>query len=68
MTAEEGHRRLMRLPGIERLRPGVDGYNRSAPNAVNYDESKAGPHAALPDALLLKDGRRVTAAREWWER
>ena len=68
MTAEEDQRRTLKVLGIERLRPGVDGYNRSAPNAVNYDESKGGPSAPLPDPLLFKDGRRVKDAREWREK
>ena len=68
LNAEQDHRRMLSLLGIERLRPGVDGYNRAAPNAVNYDESKAGPYTTLPDPLLLKNGRRVTTARAWWEK
>ncbi len=59
---------MLKVLGIERLRPGVDGYNRSAPNAVNYDESKAGPYTTLPDPLVLQNGRRVTMARAWWEK
>jgi GH35 family endo-1,4-beta-xylanase len=65
LTAEEDQRLMMKLLGIERLRPGVDGRNPGAPNGVNYDEAKAGPHAKLPDPLLLKNGRRVTNARAW---
>ncbi|MDT5271850.1 MAG: (4-O-methyl)-D-glucuronate---lignin esterase [Acidobacteriota bacterium] len=68
LTAEQDHQRMLKLLGIERLRPGVDGYNRSAPNAVNYDESKANSHPSLPDPLLLKNGRRVTTARAWWDK
>jgi hypothetical protein len=68
MTAEQDQQRMLKVLGIERLRPGVDGYNRSAPNAVNYDESKGGPSSPLPDPLVLKNGRRVQTAREWWEK
>jgi hypothetical protein len=59
---------MLKALGIERLRPGVDGYNRSAPNAVNYDESKGGPSSPLPDPLILKNGQRVKDAREWWDK
>ena len=68
MSAEQDHQRMMKVLGVERLRPGVDGYNRAAANAVNYDESKGGPSAPLPDPLVLGNGRRVADAREWWER
>jgi GH35 family endo-1,4-beta-xylanase len=68
LTAEQDHQRMLKLLGIERLRPGVDGYNRAAPNAVNYDESKGGPTTPLPDPLVLKNGRRVTDARAWWDK
>ena len=35
----------------------------NAPNATNYDESKANVYPNLPDPLLLKNGQRVTTAR-----
>ena len=68
LTSEEDHRRTLGLLGIERLRPGANGRDPGAPNAVNYDEAKGGPRAPLPDPLLSKGGRRVTTAREWWQR
>ena len=36
--------------------------NRKAPNAANYDESKANPYPNLPDPLVLKNGEKVTTA------
>ena len=34
---------------------------------MNYDEAKANPYPnTLPDPLKLKDGRRVSSARQWW--
>ncbi|MEP6913324.1 MAG: acetylxylan esterase, partial [bacterium] len=36
------------------------------PNAANYDESKANPYPNLPDALRLKNGKKVTSAKMWW--
>ena len=36
---------------IKSLRPGANGSNPKAPNAANYDESKANPYPDLPDPL-----------------
>jgi len=66
MTAEQDHQRMMELLQIKSLRPGANPNDAKAANAVNYDESKANPYPNLPDALLLKNGRRVTSARIWW--
>ncbi len=68
LTAEQDHRRMMDLLGITSIRPGADPRNPQAPNAVNYDEAKAGPHSTLPDPLVLKNGRKVTDAKAWWEK
>jgi len=68
LTAEQDHRRLMDLLGIQSIRPGADPRNPQAPNAVNYDEAKAGPHSKLPDPLVLKTGTNVTSAKAWWEK
>lgn len=66
LTAEQDHRRLMELLHITSLRPGADGRNPQAPNAANYDESKANPYPNLPDPLVLKNGKKVTTAKAWW--
>ena len=68
LTAEQDHRRMMDLLGITSIRPGADPRNPQAPNAVNYDEAKAGPHSTLPDPLVLKNGGKVTDAKTWWEK
>jgi hypothetical protein len=65
MTAQEDHKRMMDLLKIQKLRPGANGRDRKAPNAANYDESKANPYPKLPDPLVLKDGRKVTTAALW---
>jgi hypothetical protein len=57
---------MMDLLRITSLRPGADPNHPQAPNAVNYDESKANPYPNLPDPLLLNSGRRVTSAASWW--
>ena len=66
LTAEQDHRRLMGLLHITSLRQGADGRNPQAPNAANYDESKANPYPKLPDPLLLKNGEKVTTPKIWW--
>src|SRR5579863_4572755 len=67
MTAEQEHQREMDLLGIKSLRPGVSG-RAEAPNAANYDESKANPYRKLPDPLVLNNGEKVTTAAMWWNR
>ena len=66
LTAQQDHGLMMKALKITSLRPGADGMNRTAPNAANYDESKANPYPNLPDALILKNGERVTTAEAWW--
>lgn len=60
------HQRMMALLGIKELRPGANGSNKEAPNYANYDEAKVKPHSPLPDPLTLKNGRKVTSAKAWW--
>jgi len=57
---------MMDLLHINSLRRGADGDPKS-PNAANYDESKANPYPNLPDPLLLKSGKKVGTADEWWK-
>jgi (4-O-methyl)-D-glucuronate---lignin esterase len=66
LTAEQDHQRLMDLLQITSLRRGADGDPKS-PNAANYDEDKAKPDPKLPDPLMLKNGKKVKSAKEWWE-
>jgi hypothetical protein len=65
-ATQQDHQRMMQLLKITSLRPGADGRNPEAPNAANYDEAKANPYPILPDALVLKNGKRVTTAKVWW--
>lgn len=64
LTAEQDHQRLMKLLGIDSLRPGPSG-NPNAPNAANIDESKASPYKNLPDPLIFKNGKKVTTPELW---
>jgi hypothetical protein len=58
----------MDLLHIMALRQGADGNHPDAPNAANYDESKANPFPDLPDALRLSSGKRVVTGRDWWKK
>jgi len=68
LTAQQDHQQMMDLLKITSLRPGADGRNRQAPNAANYNESKANPYPDLPDPLVLKNGERVSTPETWWTR
>lgn len=68
LTAKEDHQRMMDQLGIKELRRGADGMRRDAPNAANYDESKANPYPKLPEPLVLADGTPVKTADDWWKR
>ena len=54
---------MMDLLGIKTLRPGASG-DANAPNAANYDESKADVYTNLPDPLVMKNGEKVTSATD----
>ncbi|MCG6913680.1 acetylxylan esterase [bacterium BMS3Abin03] len=66
LTAEQDHARLMKLLGIDSLRPGPSGDPKS-PDAANTDESIANPYPNLPDPLTLNNGQKVTTAEMWWK-
>src|SRR5215813_14007061 len=63
-TAADDHQNMMAQLGITALRPGPSG-NEQAPNHANYDEALANPYPDLPDALTLKNGKKVTSAAMW---
>lgn len=65
-ASKADHQRMMELLGIKALRPGANGSNKDAPNYANYDESKVLPYSPLPDPLMLKNGKKVTSAKVWW--
>src|SRR5437879_3794543 len=67
LTAQQDHKRMMELLKIKELRRGANGNDRKAPNAANYEESKANPYPNLPDPLMLKDGQKVTTPEMWWK-
>ena len=65
LTSEQDHQRILDLLHITSLRRGPDGDPKS-PNAANVDEAKVTPYH-LPDPLMLKNGKKVTTAKIWWE-
>ncbi len=65
-ASEADHKRMMKLLNIDSIRRGANGNDPNAPNAANYDESKANPFPDLPDPLVLKNGKKVTSAKMWW--
>jgi hypothetical protein len=67
MTAADDHQRLMDLLHMTSIRKGADGSHPDAANYANYDESKANPYPDLPNPLVLKNGKKVTTAKMWWD-
>jgi hypothetical protein len=68
VAALEDRQRMMDLLHITSLREGANGSNPQAPNYANYDETKANPYPELPDPLVLKSGKKVRTAKQWWEK
>jgi pimeloyl-ACP methyl ester carboxylesterase len=68
IITEQDHKEMLAMLNIKTLRPGANGSNPNAPNAANYDESKANPFPVLPPALVLKNGKQVLTAEDWWKR
>lgn len=66
-SGQQNQEHMMQLLGIKKLRPGASG-NESSPNYANYDPAKANPCPQLPDLLTLKNGKKITTAKDWWEK
>lgn len=64
---QQDYKNMLQQLGITATRPGPSG-NPQAPNAANSDEAKASPYTTLPDPLTLKNGRKVTDAKTWWNK
>ena len=67
LTNDQDLARIKELLGVKVQRPGRDGMNPSNERYANYDESKANPYPNYPDALVLKNGQKVTTPQQWWE-
>ncbi|MCA9031305.1 MAG: hypothetical protein KDA66_10875, partial [Planctomycetaceae bacterium] len=63
---QQDHQNMLEQLGITKLRPGRNG-DANAPNAANYDESKANPFPNLPELLRKENGEPVTTAPQWYE-
>ena len=66
LTSEQDHARILKLLGIDSLRPGPSG-DPKAPNAANTNEAIANPYPDLPDPLVLNNGEKVTTPDMWWK-
>ena len=67
-AAKLDHQLMMEKLGLSQLRQGANGQDPNAPNAANYDESKANPYPDLPDPLTLANGKPVKSAKDWWKK
>ncbi len=63
---QKDYKTMLAQLGLTSIRPGANGNDPSAPNAANYDEARANPYPGLPEALTLKNGKKVTNAKTWW--
>src|SRR5579862_816147 len=63
-TGFDDHQNMMDQLGIKSLRRGPDPNNQST-----FDEATANPYKdSMPDVLKMKDGTKVTRARQWPKR
>jgi hypothetical protein len=60
--------RELKLLGISAMQPGATAYDIGKPGNANYDEARANPYPALPDVLVMRDGRRVKTPAQWKKR
>lgn len=70
MASETDYQHMLGQLGIKSVRPGVNGSDPEAANAVNYDEAKANPYREYPDLLKGNSGRKVMTSVDWetWRR
>src|ERR1035437_4940961 len=66
-ASQQDRQKMLDLLHITSLRDGANNRDPQAPNFVNYDEAKANPYPKLPDPLVLKNGKKVTSAKMWWD-
>ena len=63
-ASKEDRQNMLDQLHILSLRPPVDA---RALGSANYDEAKANPFPDLPQVLVLKNGKKVTTAKMWWD-
>src|SRR5207237_8803467 len=67
-TTAEDHQNMVQQLGIRKLRQGPSGsVPETDPRSADYDEAKANPFPVLPDPLTLKNGKKVTTPKIWWD-
>jgi (4-O-methyl)-D-glucuronate---lignin esterase len=66
-VTQQDYKQMLAQLNITSVRQGANGNDPKAPNAANYDETKANPYPDLPDPLILKNNTKVTSAKMWWE-
>jgi hypothetical protein len=66
-VTQQDYKQMLAQLSISSTRPGPSG-SPQAPNAANIDESKASPYTSIPDPLVLKNGKKVTDAKTWWNK
>jgi hypothetical protein len=66
-VTQKDYKALLAVLKIDSIRQGANGNDPKAPNAANYDETKANPYPNLPDPLKLKNGKKVTSPEIWWK-
>src|SRR2546423_13207556 len=60
-TGYDDHKNMMDQLGIKALRRGPNPNDQST-----FDEAKANPYKdSMPDVLRMKDGTKVTRAKQW---
>ena len=64
----DDYNNMVKQIGIDpsRIRPGVSGNTKDA-NAANSSEEKVNKYT-LPDALILKNGKKITTQKDWVEK
>jgi hypothetical protein len=65
-ATQQDYNAMLAQLNIQSTRRGPSG-NPQAPDAANADEAKATTYTSLPDPLLLKNGKKVTNAKTWWQ-
>jgi len=63
-ASAEDRQNMMDQLHIVSLRPPV---NARVLGSANYDEAKANPYTNLPDPTVLKNGKKITTAKMWWD-
>jgi hypothetical protein len=66
-ASEQDRQKMLDLLHITSLRPPVDARAKTGPHIANYDQSKADRYPKLPALMVLKNGKKVTSAKIWWE-